>query len=105
MINRELLQKYKDLADDIRTSYDKIKVVDNFDWNRTIPYTIFYVNKNVEFSRVNKLWLTVREEAGQDATYDEILDMFLEKAEADDMDIVEIGTLDTYTDNLYELEI
>lgn len=105
MINRVLLEKYKDLTEDIKMGYSKFRVVDDFDWQVSNPYTIFYVNKNVYVDKVKKLWNTVLSDMGEDATYDEIIDVFLEKAEADDMDIIELPKLDAYTDHYYELGI
>ena len=94
-------EKYNNLTDDIRTSYNKIMVVDNYDFYRSNPYTIFYLNKNESFEEFKKLWNTCID---NELCYDDILWAFEEKAKQQ-FDYVELGTLNIYTEEEYELEI
>ena len=45
-MKQEIVDKYNDLVNTLGNNYNKIKVIDNFDWNEYSPYTIFYLNKN-----------------------------------------------------------
>lgn len=98
-------EKYNSLVEDIRTSYNKIKIVDNFDWNEYSPYTIFYLSKNASFDKFSALWKKIVEESREkDYTYDDILWLF-EYTASYDFDFIALGTLDIYTDSEYQLEI
>ena len=98
-------EKYNDLVDDLRTSYNKVKVIDNYDWNEYSPYTIFYLNKNESFDKFEDLWTSVVENGRDlDLSYDDILLEFETKAR-ETFDYIELGTLDCYTDSEFELNI
>lgn len=100
-----VLSKYKDLIDSIEGHYYQIKVIDNYDWYKSNPYTIFYLNKRADFNEFKKLWDENRKQAyEEDLCYEDILDDFWKKAK-DRFDYVELGTLNIYTDREYELEI
>ena len=94
-------EKYNNLTNDIRTGYNKIMVVDNYDFYRSNPYTIFYLNKNESFEEFKKLWNTCID---NELCYDDILWAFEEKAKQQ-FDYVELGTLNIYTEEEYELGI
>ena len=99
--NKLIMQKYYDLTDDIKTSYNKIKVIDNYDFYLSHQYTIFYLNKNEDFNKFKDLW---EETLNSEWSYDDIIAEF--EAKADDLfDYFELGTLDIYTEKGYELEI
>ena len=99
-------EKYNDLREDLYKSYNKIYVIDNYDFHRSTPYTIFYINKSESFDEFKELWGSVVYECEEldSYDYDDILWKFEEKAR-DKFDYVELGTLDIYTEKDYELEI
>ena len=102
---KTIREKYNDLRDDLYKNYNKIYVIDNYDFYRSTPYTIFYINKKESFDKFRELWnKTVLEGKDLDLDYDDILSEF-EKRARDNFDYVELGTLDIYTDKDYELEI
>ena len=105
-MNSNIMNKYNDLVEDIMIGYNKIKVVDNFDYCNSNAYTIFYLNKNNSFEDFKDLWNKNRETCKEfdSYSYDDILDSFNEEAIVK-FDYVELGTLDIYTDSIYELEI
>lgn len=102
---KTIREKYNDLRDDLYKNYNKIYVIDNYDFHRSTPYTIFYINKKEGFDKFEELWTKIVLECReQDLDYDDILWAFEEKAR-DIFDYIELGTLDIYTDKNYELEI
>jgi len=102
----DIVNRYIDLVDDIRSSYNKVKVIDNFDYCKSNAYTIFYLNKNNNFEEFKDLWYKNKETCREfdNDCYDSILDSFNEEAMVK-FDYVEIDKLDIYTDSIYELEI
>lgn len=99
-----ILSKYHDLREDLSKNYNKIYIIDNYDFHRSTPYTIFYINKKESFDKFKDLWTkNVLECREQDFDYDDILWRF--ERDMEDFDYVELGTLDIYTDKDYELEI
>lgn len=94
-------EKYNSLIDDLYKNYYKVKVIDNYDFYKSNPYTIFYLHKLDNFEEFKKLWNSCID---SELCYDDILCAFDEKAR-DNFDYIELGTLDIYTDNVYELEI
>lgn len=98
-------EKYEDLKEDLYTNYNKVKVIDNYDFYQSNPYTIFYLNKNEDFNKFEYEWKKYVENGREhDYNYDDILWTF-EKDMKDIFDYMELGTIDIYTDNVYELEI
>lgn len=98
-------QHYNNLTDCLQEYYNKVKVIDDFDWHESNPYTIFYLNKNESFGKFQDLWNNVLNECrDNDLSYDDILDEFHKRAK-DEFDYIELGTLDIYTDSDYELMI
>lgn len=104
MKREDLINDYVDLIIKIQASYNKIKVIDNYDFYVSNSYTIFYLNKNESFDKFNDLWKEIRENCREkDMCYDDILWEFNEKANKK-FDYMEIGTLDIYTDSQYKME-
>lgn len=105
-MKQEIVDKYNDLVNTLGNNYNKIKVIDNFDWNEYSPYTIFYLNKNESFDKFNDLWEKVKYEINEsdDFSYEDILNDFENKAK-EQFDFIELGKLDIYTDSEYELNI
>ena len=104
-MEKEIMKKYNEIRTMIFDNYDKIKIVDNYDCNSEIPYTIFYLNKQESFDKFKDAWqenINYMKEL-DDYSYDNILNRFSDKN--NDFDYVELGTLDIYTDKEYELEI
>jgi len=98
-------EQYMCLVKNLHTHYNKVKVIDDYDWCESNPYTIFYLNKNESFDKFESLWNSVVNECKYDGlAYDDILNKFDERAK-DEFDYIELGTLDIYTDNNYELII
>lgn len=98
-------EQYGCLVENLYASYDKVKVIDDYDWYESNPYTIFYLNKNESFGKFEDLWNNVLNECrDNDLSYDDILIEFHERAK-DEFDYIELGTLDIYTDSEYELMI
>lgn len=104
---KTIREKYNDLRDDLYKNYNKIYVIDNYDFHRSTPYTIFYINKKESFEEFKELWGSVVYECKEldSYNYDDVLWAFEEKARIDNFDYIELGTLDIYTDKDYELEI
>lgn len=100
-------EKYNDLREDLYMNYNKVKIIDNYDFNRSCPYTIFYLNKNESFDEFKELWNSVIYDCKEldNYNYDDILWKFDEKARLDNFDYIELGTLDIFTDKDYTLEI
>lgn len=105
-MNKEIIkEQYMSLRESIYTSYNGIKVIDNYDFYTSNPYTIFYLNKKEDFNEFAKLWNKVVSDCNKhDYDYDDILWEF-EKQATDKFDYIELGTLDIYTDKTYKLEI
>lgn len=101
-----IYKEYAHLTKNLCNNYNKIYVIDNYDFKRSTPYTIFYINKKESFEEFKELWGSVVYECEEldSYDYDDILWCFEEKAR-DNFDYVELGTLDIYTDKDYELEI
>lgn len=98
-------EQYMCLVKNLHTYYNKVKVIDCYDWCESNPYTIFYLNKNESFDKFECLWNSVINECKyNDLAYDDILNEFDERAK-DEFDYIELGTLNIYTDNNYELII
>ena len=103
-MNKTIQEKYNDLREDLYKNYNKIYVIDNYDFHRSTPYTIFYLNKKESFDKFEELWTkNVLECREQDLDYDDILWRF--ERDMEDFDYIELGTLDIYTEQDYELEI
>lgn len=99
----KIMKNYYNLTDTLYFHYNKVKVIDNYDYYTSRPYTIFYLNNTEKFDDFRKLWnKTLDENMGED--YDTILDEFDKKAKGV-FDYVELGTLDICTREDYELEI
>ena len=98
-------QDYNNLTGCLQAYYNKVKVIDDYDWYDSNPYTIFYLNKNESFDKFHDLWNNVINECrDNDFSYDDMLNEFDERAK-DEFDYIELGTLDIYTDSDYELMI
>ena len=103
---KTIREKYNDLRDDLYKNYNKIYVIDNYDFHRSTPYTIFYINKKESFDKFEELWNTVVLESREnDLDYDDILWQFETQAKEYEFDYIELGTLNIYTEQDYELEI
>ena len=98
-----ILEKYNLLCEDIYTSYNKVKIVDNYDWNEESPYSIIYLGTNESFDRFKDAWEENKEKY-RDECYDDIMNYFNENYK-NDFDFFELGTLDITTQSEYELNI
>ena len=105
-MRKTIREKYNDLRDSLYKDYNKIYVIDNYDFHKSNPYTIFYINKNESFDEFKGLWDDVIYNCKEldDYNYDDVLWAFEERATRE-FDYVELGTLDIYTDKDYKLEI
>lgn len=99
----KIMENYYELTDTLWTHYNKVKVIDNYDYYKSNAYTIFYLNNTESFDDFRKVWNKVLEE-NMSEDYDTILDEFDKKAKGM-FDYVELGTLDICTREDYELEI
>ena len=103
-MKNEILKKYNDLYDEIVNNYNRVKVIDNYDYEE---YTTFYINKNESFEKFQDLWeqfLEKEEENENDLSYDEKITKFVKKTQGK-VDFFELGTLCVFTNNDYELYI
>ena len=106
-MKRTIREKYNDLAEDLYIHYNKVLVIDNYDYDRSNPYTIFYLNNNDNFNDFKELWDKNKNECQEEKQYDcydNVIDSFYEKAR-DKFDCVELSTVNIYTKEDYELEI
>ena len=95
-------EKYNNLIDDIYTSYNKILIIDDYDFYESNPYTIFYLSKNESYDKFCDLWKKTLEFCRQkDFCYDDILNEFIKQAK--NFDFLELGSIDIYTDSIYTL--
>lgn len=102
-----IMENYYKMTDMLWSNYNKVKVIDNYDYYKSNPYTIFYLNNNNNFNDFKELWNENKNECREEKQYDcydNIIDSFYEKAR-DKFDCVELGTLDICTREDYELEI
>lgn len=95
-------EQYNSLYDNIQDNYNKITIIDNWDFTSNNPYTIFYLSKNESFDKVNDIW---KECLNKDLSYDDVLWEFDKRITENNIDCIELGTLNIYTDSEYELEI
>lgn len=102
-MKQTIREKYNSLLDDLYKNYNKVKIIDNYDYYKSNTYTIFYLNNTESFDDFRKVWNKVLEE-NMSEDYDTILDEFNKKAKGM-FDYVELGTLDICTREDYELEI
>ena len=99
----KIMKNYNELTDTLWTHYNKVKVIDNYDYYKSNAYTIFYLKNTESFDDFRKVWNKVLEE-NMSEDYDTILDEFDKKAKGI-FDYVELGTLDICTREDYELTI
>ena len=101
----KIMENYYKMTDMLWSNYNKVKVIDNYDYYKSNAYTIFYLRNTESFDEFKKVWKENIEECREkDYCYDDILDAFGSKAK-DIFDYVELGTLDICTREDYELEI
>ncbi len=102
-MKERISREYQELVMDLKRDYDKVYVIDKYDFYKSNAYTIFYLNKQDKFNDFKELWnKTLDENMSED--YDTILDEF-DKVASEKFDYIELGTLNIYTDKDYELEI
>lgn len=99
----KIMKNYHELTDTLWFNYNKVKVIDNYDYYKSNAYTIFYLRNTESFDDFRKVWNKVLEE-NMSEDYDTILDEFDKKAKGI-FDYVELGTLDICTREDYELTI
>ena len=99
----KIMENYYKMTDMLWSNYNKVKVIDNYDYYKSNAYTIFYLRNTESFDDFKKIWNKVLEE-NMSEDYDTILDEFDKKAKGV-FDYVELGTLDICTREDYELEI
>lgn len=107
MEKKEILERFNELSEEIITKYNKVRVRDNYndlDEDFDGNLTNFYLEKQESFDEFKDLWEENLKNKEQDLSYDEILDNFNEVADGK-FDYFENGSLDVYTDEIYELEI
>lgn len=101
----KIMENYYKITDTLWSNYNKVKVIDNYDYYKSNAYTIFYLRNTESFDEFKKVWKENIEECREkDYCYDDILDAFDSKAKSI-FDYVELGTLDICTREDYELEI
>ena len=100
-----ILERFSDLTEDLFENYDKVYIIDDYDFYESNPYTIFYISKKDNFNDFEEMWENnVKECREKDYSYDDIADSFYKKAR-DKFDYVELGTLNIYTDKEHTLYI
>lgn len=101
----KIMENYYKMTDMLWSNYNKVKVIDNYDYYKSNAYTIFYLRNTENFDDFRKVWnKVVLEGRDLDLCYDDILEYFC-KQERDNFDFIELGTLDICTREDYELEI
>lgn len=106
MENKTIMQNYNNLVDALYENYNKITVIDTYDWDAGKPYTIFYLNKKDSFDNFKDDWNKIKEDIKEmdDFSYDDILDIFEAKTK-NKYDYIELASVNIYTTSVYELEI
>lgn len=99
----KIMENYYKMTDMLWSNYNKVKVIDNYDYYKSNAYTTFYLRNTESFDEFKKAWNKILEE-NMSEDYDTILDEFNKKAKSM-FDYVELGTLDICTREDYELEI
>jgi len=100
-----ILERFSDLTEDLFENYDKVYIIDDYDFYESNPYTIYYISKKDNFNDFEEMWENNIEECREkDYSYDDIVDSFYKKAR-DKFDYVELGTLNIYTDKEHTLYI
>lgn len=104
-MRNEILKKFESLTNDIEENYNKVSIIDSYDYS---TYTILYLNKKESFDKFSDLWEKTQDDFNNDYfdddSFDNKLSVFTERAE-ESFDFIELGTLDIMTDSVYELEI
>jgi hypothetical protein len=103
-MKEKIYEEYENLVNEINSNYNKITIIDNYDFNTESPYTLFYLNKNDSFEKFKDAWNKLSKETQDDYCYDEFIDLFIIKNK-DRFDFFELGSLKVYTDSEYELYI
>ena len=105
-MKNDILEKISSLYDEIAANYNRIKIIDDYDYEE---YTIFYLNKKESFEKFSDLWEQFKEDnKDEDESYlmgyDDIIAEFFKKIEGK-VDCFECGLLQVYTESAYELYI
>lgn len=104
-MKEKIYEEYENLVNEINSNYNKITIIDDYDFNTESPYTLFYLNKNDSFEKFKDAWNNLSEETQDDGLcYDEFIDLFRLKNK-DRFDFFELRSLTVYTDSEYELYI
>ena len=105
-MKNDILEKINSLYDEIAANYNKVKIIDDYDYEE---YSIFYLNKKESFEKFSELWEQFKEDnQDEDGSYlmgyDDMVSEFYRQVK-DKIDYFECGLINVYTDSEYELYI